>query len=526
LERLIYFIMNKKLQKNNLVFRTIMIIAIVLVLNLIFSNFYWHLDLTQNKIYSLSPVTKNILKNLDDNITIKVYFSKDLPVYLSLVKTQVNDLLNDFSGYAQGNIKIEFKDPSANKDEVAMLGIPKLQFNTVSKDEYSITEGYLGLALFFEDQKEVLPVVQNLNNLEYELVRLIKQLAKGTKDKLAFVSGQGEISLNTSLQSLNKILEDQYMVSSLDLSEVQNIPVDINTLIIVGPEKDFTDQSLYLIDQFLMRGGSLLVLNEGVKLGENLVAQVAEQAKLFDFLNHYGIKINQDLVLDSSRAMAPFSSGFISFSVPYYMWPKITETGFNKDNVMVSKLDSLVLAWSSSLNLASSDEDTQIIPLVSSSPKSWIQKENYNLDPNIQYNPASLNLNSSILAGFVSGQIDSYFKDKERPVLENNDSFLDSTREARIIVVGDSNFIQDSFLRSYPENIIFTQNIIDGLTQDSDLINIRSRGATNRPLKELDDSQKVFWKYFNIFASSILVVIYGVLRFFLRKKNNFRDNLL
>lgn len=517
--------MNKKLQQNNLIFRTIMIIFIVIVLNLIFSNFYWHLDLTQNKIYSLSPVTKNILKNLDDNITIKLYFSKELPVHLALVKTQVNDLLNDFSGYSGGNIKIEFKDPVANENEVAMLGIPKLQFNTVSKDEYSITEGYLGLALFFEDKKEVLPVVQNLNNLEYELVRLIKQLEKGSKDKLAFTSGQEEISLDTNLKFLKKILEDQYTISNLNLEEIQKIPQDIATLIIVGPEQDFSDKNLYLIDQFLMRGGSLLVLNEGVKLGENLVVQAVEQPKFFNFLNHYGIQINKNLVLDNSRAMAPFSSGFITFSVPYYFWPKITESGFNHDNVMVNKLESLVLAWSSSLQLANSDEDTQVIPLVFSSSKSWTQNENYNLDPNAQYNPASLNLNSSILAGFVSGQMNSYFKDKEKPVLENVDPFIDSTGEARIIVVGDSNFVEDSFLSSYSENAIFAQNIVDGLSQDSDLISIRSRGVTNRPLEKINESQKVFWKYFNIFASAILVIIYGILRFVLRKKNNFEDNL-
>ena len=507
-----------------------MIIAILVVLNLIFSNFYWHLDLTENKVYSLSPVTKDILKNLDDLITVKVYFSKDLPVNLSLVKTEVNDLLSNFNGYAGGNIKIEYKDPADNEEilqEVNMLGIPKLQFNTVSKDEYIIKEGYLGLALFFEDNKEVLPVVQSLDNLEYELVRMIKHLQKGVKDKIYFISGHQESDLEINLQSLKKILEEQYEISSFDLVQADNIPIDINTLIIAGPREDFSDKELYLVDQFLMRGGSLLVLDEGVKLGENLEATDTEQSKLFSLIDHYGIKINNNLVLDSSRAMAPFSSGFITFSVPYSLWPKIDQNGFNTENVMVSKLESLVLPWVSSLDLQDSDEDTQIISLVSTSPKSWLQIENYNLDPNAQYNLNTLNLEKHVLAGFVSGQIDSYFKDKEKPVLENGgDSFIDSTNEARVIVVGDSDFIEDSFLKSNPGNLIFAQNIIDGLSQDSDLINIRSRGMTNRPLEEMNDSQKVFWKYFNIFAAAIIVIIYGVLRFFLRKKNNFEDNLL
>lgn len=522
--------MNKKLFQKNLVFRTIMVIAILIVLNLIFSNFYWHLDLTEDKVYSLSSVSKGILENLNDIITIKVYFSQDLPVNLSLVKTEVDDLLSDFNGYSGGKVKVEFKDPDANEDtlsEVNMLGIPKLQFNTVSEDEYSITEGYLGMAVFFEDQKEVLPVVQSLNNLEYELIRIIKQLEKGSKDQVAFISGHGEIDLESSLNYVQEVLEEQYIVSTVDLNGVFEIAEDIDTLVIAGPTQDFTDKDLYLIDQFIMRGGSLLVLDDGVVLGDNLIAQKNEQPQLFDFLNHYGIKINNDLVLDSSRAVAPFSSGFITFSIPYPLWPKVTQNGFNSDNVMVNKLESLVLAWTSSLSLDNSDDDTHITPLVRSSSQSWIQTEgNYNLDPNAQYSLDALHLEQSVLAGFISGQIDSYFKDKERPVLEFNDNaFRDSTSEARIIVVGDSNFIEDSFLRSNPENMLFIQNIVDGLSQDSDLINIRSRGVTDRPLVNLKESQKNFWKYFNIFAVAGIVIIYGVLRFIFRKKNHLEDHL-
>jgi len=529
LERLI--MKNQRNQKNNMLFRTIMIIAIVIVLNLIFSNFYWHGDLTENNIYSLSPVTKKILNDLDDLITVKVYFSKDLPTNLALVQTEVKDLLSDFSNYSGGRIKIDFKDPAENDEtinEVNMLGIPKLQFNTVSNDEYSITEGYLGMALFFEDHQEVLPVVQSMDNLEYELVRLIKRLQKDQPEKIYFVTGHGEIDLDTDLKSFKEILGKQYTISNFDLVNAQSIPEDVNTLVIAGPQQDFSDHDLYLLDQFLMRQGSLLVLNEGVQIDDQLMATPSAQDNLLNFLSHYGIKINKNLVLDSSRAMAPFSSGFITFSIPYPFWPKITQNGFNSDNVMVNKLESLVLAWASSLELSTSDENTQIIPLITSSPKSWTQEKNYNLDPNAQYDFNTLVLQSRPLAGFVSGQADSYFQDKEKPNLgssaENN--FINSTEQARILVVGDSDFMKDYFLRSAPENLLFAQNIIDGLSQDSDLINIRSREITDRPLVEFGESQKNFWKYFNIFATAILVILYGIGRSFLRKKSNFEDKLI
>ncbi len=521
----------KRNKKNNIFFRTIIVIAIVIILNLIFSNFYWHFDLTENHIYTLSPVTKKILKNLDDIITVKVYFSKDLPTNLALVKTEVRDLLRDFNNYSGGKIKVDFEDPGENTDlaqKVRMLGIPKLQFNTISNDKYSVTAGYLGMALFFEDQKDVLPVVQSVDNLEYDLVRGIKHLQKGQKNKIYFVNGHEEIDADQGLKLLKDNLKKEYNLSNINLTSIDRVPEDAQTLIIAGPQKDFSEDELYVLDQFLMRGGSLLLADEGVKLGDNLSAQVSKEDNLYSLIDSYGIKIQHNLVLDASNSMAPFSSGFITFNVPYPFWPKVIQSGFNSDNVMVNKLESLVLPWSSALDLHNSDDNTQIIPLVMSSSKSWLQDKDYNLDPNAKYDFNTLKLGSHPMAAFISGQIDSYFKDKDKSKIKGfqADSFRDSTAAARIIVVGDSDFMKDSFLRAHPENLLFAQNILDGLSQDSDLISIRSRGVTNRPLKELGISQKNFWKYFNIFAMAVLVIVYGVVRSFLRKKNNFEDKLI
>lgn len=519
---------NRKDTRNNIIFRTIMIIGIVVVLNLILSNFYWHIDLTEDNIYSLSPVTKRILRELDDIITIKVYFSKELPTHLALVKSEVRDLLNDFSNYSGGKIRIDFKDPEGDDEivnEVAMLRIPKLQFSTVSSDEYTITDGYLGMALFFEDKREVLPVIQNTNNLEYELIRSIKHLQKGEKHKIYFAKGHGETDLDTQLRFVKEKLEEQYQVSSFDITSAINIPDYIDTLVIVGPKHDFNDKELYIIDQLVMQGRGLLVLSEGVKIGEQLQASVLNN-QLNDLLDHYGIKLNNNLVLDQSRAMAPFSSGFITFSVPYPFWPKIVANGFNSDNVMVSKLESLVLPWTSSLTLQDSSEGREIISLVMSGTKSWLQNDNFNLDPNVRYDFDTIAMKEHTLSGFISGDLNSYFTEKQKPELDDMGSFIRSTNNGRVIVVGNSKFIEDVFLRTYPGNLLFAQNIIDGLTQDSDLINIRSRGVTDRPIKELSDSQKNFWKYFNIFAMAIIVILYGIIRSILRRKSHFEDKLV
>ena len=144
----------------------IIVLGIIAVLNFFFLRHFYRIDLTQDKRYTLTPATKEVLGNLDDLVTIKLYFSGKLPPYLVTLRRDVVDILDEFQAYAGNNISIEFIDPTDNpalQQELRFMGIPQIQLNIIEKDQAQLTNVYLGLALFYADKKEVIPFISSIN---------------------------------------------------------------------------------------------------------------------------------------------------------------------------------------------------------------------------------------------------------------------------------------------------------------------------------------------------------------------------
>ncbi|HEX7401259.1 MAG TPA: GldG family protein, partial [candidate division Zixibacteria bacterium] len=155
----------------------VLIVAILLVFNLISVNLFTRLDLTEGRVFSLSPATQNVLKNLDDRLIAKMYFTKDLPPPYNGYARYLKDQLEEYQAYAQGKLKLEMIDPSeeGKEMEAQRYGVPPLQVNAMENDKIEIKKVYMGLVLLFEDRKEVIPVVQNIAGLEYDLTSTIKR---------------------------------------------------------------------------------------------------------------------------------------------------------------------------------------------------------------------------------------------------------------------------------------------------------------------------------------------------------------
>jgi len=253
-------------------------------------------------------------------------------------------------------------------------------------------------------------------------------------------------------------------------------------------------------------------------------------SNLDNLLANYGLRVNQDLVSDVSNEMANFTQGYVQFFVPYPLWVKVLPQGFDKKNVMVSQLESLVLPWASSVEYLANEPNREITYLVKTTNKAWTQTGNFILDPQNQQSTFNQQAQGQKnLAIAVFGPFESYFKGKNTPQANikqtEKENFIEKTDWARIVLMGDSDFIDDGFLKSFSGNAAYIQNIIDGLTQDADLINIRSKEITDRSLKELSNSQRQTIKYLVIFGPTILLVVYGLVRFISRRRKSFIDEL-
>jgi gliding-associated putative ABC transporter substrate-binding component GldG len=545
--------MNIKL-KSNFIISAGVLFVILIIVNVIGYKKFYRIDLTQNKEFSITDATKSTLKNLDGDVDIKFYLSEKLPLQYMNVSQEVKDILDEYRNYSRGKMRIFFIDPKDDttlKTEAQELGIPQMQFNVMEKDEFQITQGYLGLAIIYGEKNEVLPFIEDSKNLEYKLTSAIKKVVATSIGKVGFTVGHGEPEVQPQYGEsgmLWELLSQQFNVVQVDITSGDVIAEDIDTLIINGPTEAFTDRELYVVDQFLMKGKNILFLIDGVVVDQNLVS-TSNDTNLEKLLAGYGINFEKNLVLDVSNEVLHFNDGrsIFGFMSNYPFWVKAKRENFDQGNVIVNHLETLLFPWVSSMSINKDiTPDNSFSEIVQSTEKSWEQKETFNLDPTSQFSPSEDSLHKRVLAASISGKFSSYFTGKEIPLKESSSAeatedkeveteeeadesaieivsegaIVNSTESGRIIVVGDSDFIDTGTVQRAQNNLIFFQNAIDVLTQDESLVSIRAKGSNDRPIKELDEKERNWIKFINILGVSILVLIIGVGRSIVRKRGN------
>ncbi|MFA6551585.1 MAG: GldG family protein [Patescibacteria group bacterium] len=510
-------------KQYNLGTQVAIVIGIIAVLNFLSYQIFARLDLTQGKIYSLSSISKKTAKDLKDVVNVKAYFSENLPTQYLNVKQEVEDALAEYQSYAGNKLRVEFIDPKGDEElqrRLQMLGIPQLQFNVLENDKYQVLNGYLAIVVSYGDKQQAIPVINDTRNLEYQLTGAIKKVTAEKFPVIAFASGNGELGSESEMSFAGKKLGELYSTQTADLTKGEEISKDIDTLIIAGPKTNFSERTQYLIDQFIMSGKSVIFLINGANVNDNLQA-VKNEGTLEKLLGSYGVKIEPAFTLDTSSDMASFNQGFLTFSTQYPFFVKVGESGLDQKNAAVAKLQSLVFPWSSPITV-SDKAKTEI--LAKTTDQAWTMKDNFNLSPQGDFGATGASKGTYNLAVSINGKLNSAF-DKYVPKDKESGQYLSSTDNARIIVVGDANFIKDNFVRRYPDNLTFFQNIVDAVSLDSDLISIRSKAVSERPLKQISDSTKRTIKYGNIFGITGIVLAFGLWRYFGRKKSKFADEL-
>jgi gliding-associated putative ABC transporter substrate-binding component GldG len=513
-------------KQYNLGTQVAIVVGIIAVLNFLSYQIFTRFDLTQGKIYSLSAVSKQAAKDLKDAVNIKAYFSESLPTQYLNVKQEVEDILAEYQSYAGNKLRVEFIDPKADEElqrRLQMLGVPQLQFNVLENDKYQVINGYLALVVSYGDKQQAIPVVSDTKNLEYQLTGAIKKVTVEKFPIIGFASGNGELGNESEMSFAGKKLNELYATQTVDLSKGEEISKDIDTLIIAGPKTAFSERTQYVIDQFIMSGKSVIFLINGANVDDSLQA-VRNEGILEKLLSGYGIKIEPALTLDTSSDMASFNQGYMTFTTQYPFFVKVGESGLDQNNAAVAKLQSLIFPWGSPITVSGGRSEAKVDTLAKTTEQAWLMKDNFNLSPQGDFGATGASKGIYNLAISINGKLNSAFT-KYVPKDKETGQYLNSTENARLIVVGDANFIKDNFVRRYPDNLTFFQNIVDAVSLDSDLISIRSKAVSERPLKQISDSRKRTIKYGNIFGITVVVLAFGLLRYFNRKKSRFADEL-
>lgn len=520
----------------------VMMLGILFFVNIISSRFFTRADFTENKEFTITDSTKTILKGLDDIVNIRLYFSSDLPPYLANVETQINDVLDEYKAYSNNRIAVEFVDPSkdpAIKEKAQRLGIPELQLTVIEKDQRQVRKAFLGISVQYGDKNQVIPVIKNLNNLEYDLTSAIFKVTDSKQRMLGWVGAKGDETSPISYSEIGKTIEQEYTTRFFEPGKVASIPETIGALIVDG-NQILSDRAKYAIDQYLMKGGKVIFLTDGIQIDhETMTATVASQ-NIHEMLTTYGIGIQPALIVDRSNAYASFNSGFMRFSLPYPFWPKILPEGFNKEFPAVNQLESIVLPWTSPLTvIATPSESFKVTDIAQTSRYSASITENFDLNPQQKFdiNPDEFKQQSVALQ--VDGTFQSVFtnqpipedpqaaKDQSKP--KEPESALTTSKPTTIAILASTRFITNQFIQMFEDNRVFFQNLVDSYLIGDQLIGIRSRAVTDRPLsfgqpgEKIEESAqekiKSVHRFAGTYGMSILLIAFGIIRLTIRKNH-------
>jgi gliding-associated putative ABC transporter substrate-binding component GldG len=465
---------------------------------------------------------------MDDVVNVDAYFSRGLPPYLINLRRQVEDTLDEYRAYSGGRLHVEFKEPGndpVTMEKLRSLGIPQVQLEILEKDQFKLTNVYLGIALLYGGRKEVIPVVQDISRLEYELTGAIVRLTSPEKKGVGWFAGSaGSATPRRGGSPLTQELGRFYDVRELGPEDLLEIPAQIRTLVIEGPQ-DLSEEARFALDQFLMGGGKAVFLVDHFSMPAGAISPIPMESGVHDLLEHYGVRLSRDVVVEPYyNATASFSSGFMTFRLPYPYWPRIPRDLLGREHPISSGLETVTFPWTSSLEVVAGEESGIAAEvLVSSSSQSWTESGRYNFSPQKKIIPprSSEEMKSRPLAVLLSGRFPSFYEEREAPPPDEGEeppTVVRESPETSILVVGSSRPANGEFLRLFPENAVFLMNAIDWMTFGSELIGIRSRTSGQRTLPDLPARAKTALKVGNVVLFPAAIALFGFLTLVLRRR--------
>jgi ABC-type uncharacterized transport system involved in gliding motility auxiliary subunit len=478
-----------------------LLVVIVVVVNLLGGYLGGRLDLTPGNAYTLSRATRELVRGLDDLLTIRLFASRELPAEVSLLKRDVNDLLRDLRSAGGGNVRVVERDPAGSdqaRSEAQNFGIPPIQFNVIGQSQLQIKEGYMGLAVQYADQQEAIPVIQRTDDLEYRLAAAIRGMTRTAQPVVGLVTNPGdEYVRQRTFNTLREGLTQSYEVRSVSLTDSQPPAEDVRVLILAGAPDAPSDTAIRRLRDFLARGGGALVMAGGMSIDPQQPYFATPRPVAWnDVLADYGVSIRMDMVYDllaNESVSMPTRLGRLLMSYP--LWVR---AGGTDASVVNQEIPSLFLPWTSSVDTTGAQPGS-VTPLYLSSRASGVEAAQVFLDPQREFPQDSLS--PRLLA-----------------VLVNAGAVGDTTvARGRLIVVGNDDFASDRHVRSAQENGVFVLNAVDWLAQDEALITIRAKDR-RPPQLVLSEGQRGTVKYGNLVGVPVLVGLAGLARLVQRRR--------
>lgn len=490
----------KRAASESLIFLLI-IAGILILLNVLAASFRSpRIDLTRNGLFSLAEGSERLAAGLTERVEVTAYFTENLPPPFNATERQVRDLLSEYSAASDGQIVVRFVNPNDDASQQAARadGIQPVAHQKIEEDQVAVVEGYRGVVLRHLDRSRTIPVIQDTTGLEYIITSTIKELV-GERKPIGVVGGHGSPNLTQGLTSLQSVLS---LYDAREVDATQEIDPTLAALLIVGPQEAFTDDELRRIDQYVMRGGSLGVF--GGSLAVDLAGQTGPSARPVDsrlggLLGAWGVELGSKIVADAQCSRAPMRGPLgLQVLVPYPPIPVLQLDEAQLEHPVMFRLASPMLPFVAPLQVGDAPDGAKLTVLARSSEDSWTMSgPTIALEPR---NPRDWEMSAEAgpfdLMVALEGKLPSAYA---APINEEAETAVQTPpfaeRDVRVLIVGTSTFLEDSFMPPRPPQgdvqmnaaLALALNAIDWLAADSDLIAIRAK-TIEEPALDIPDS--------------------------------------
>ena len=494
-----YKYINKHNKKLLTTVALILMFLLFIVVNFFSNKFfsYARIDLTSNKVFSLSQGSKNVIKNINEPINLKLFFSKqvakDNPYFFSFA-LRVEEFLNQYQRYSRDKIVLQVIEPepfTEQEDHAVHYGLQGVPINNEG------TEIYFGLiATNSTTGKEVIPFFQpnRENYLEYDITRLISKLNNTVSNKIAVISSlpiQGEQGFQF-MQNKSRPwviwqqIAQQFDPQILEEGQISIIPEEIKVLLLINTGEPLLLSIAKAIDQFVLRGGHILLLVDPISEIKSTQDKVntdnnEEKVPLNKLLTAWGVDYDSNKIVASKNNAKQVRYTYEGTETTglYPLWIDVGADSLAQDDILTNNISKLTFATAGSINV-NEQSTAKFTPLVA------IKKDGMLINKSdltkYKANPISLlreyqpQTKPIVLAARITGQVRSMFSDQV-------------TEQSNIVVIANTDFLHDHFWAN-TQNFLGNQiviptsgngslilNALDNLSGTNDLIGIRGKDA-------------------------------------------------
>lgn len=541
-------------------------IIIIVLLNFILGFYFFRLDLTSEKRYTLSSYTKNFLKEVDDIVYFKIYLSGELTPEFVKLKNELKEMLDEIRVY-NDNIQYNFIDINAAGSKQEVQSIEKQLYDkgivpeqVMEQKENKTSESliwpgavvsYKGKEIpwqIFSRQLGFTPpenVNHAINEIEYGICNTINKLKRKKKPSISIIEGHKELD-TIQLNDFIRTLAEYYDVSRVKINHKLNALKGLDAIVVAKPDTFIDEKDKFIIDQFVMTGGKVLWMIDPIKLNmdsfrlKGYSVALNNDINLEDMLFRYGVRLNADLVQDLQCAYIPinvgFSKGQPNFKMfPWVFYPLIMPTNEhpivkNLDLIrteFISTLDTLHTSGIQKTILLTTSKNTRLATIPYRVSLAMVQFKLREEQFNLKYKP---------VACLLEGQFKSLYDNRVTSVIlqDSTINFQAKSVPTKMIVISDGDIAKndynkmngtvfplgyDKYANQTFANKPFLINCMNYLLDDPGLLQLRSREVK---LRLLDNKklavQKLKWQLFNVVVPPCIIILLGLIQFYLNRR--------